>query len=205
MIPVTPQDPPDDFEERVGHKGRAFLASTPHPKSWKNREYWQDIIPDLRQRYQSICAYCCHWISLDTGAASVDHFVPKSIAPERAYDWTNFRLASMKLNSKKGDAQDVLDPFSLKQETFILLFPAMLVKPNANLSDADREAAWATIQRLQLNDDEQLVKARFEWAAGFAIGDYTFQHLQRRVPFIADEIARQNLFDVLPRMFQLRQ
>ena len=163
MIPVKKQPEPADFEDKVAKKGHNFLAQNPRPNSWKNRSYWTEALPDLWNVYNSVCAYCCHWIPLEQGSASVDHFIPKSISPEKAYDWDNYRLAALKMNAKKGDFADVVDPFELTEGAFWLLFPSMQVKPNPGLSENQKKRIWDTIKRLDLNDDEVLVNARLKW------------------------------------------
>ena len=56
----------------------------------------------------------------------VDHFYPKSVRPDMAYEWSNFRLASLKLNCRKREFQDVLDPFTIEPGWFCLSFPSLL-------------------------------------------------------------------------------
>lgn len=204
MIRVNVQPQPSDFADKVERKGQSFLAKNPHPKSWKNRSYWTNALPDLRRAYSSVCSYCCHWIPAEQGSASVDHFIPKSVDPSKAYDWYNYRLAASKMNAKKGDYQDVLDPFELKPDMFILLFPALLVKPHPGLTLEEKQQVWATIKRLQLNKDEVLINSRLQWILEFCDGHIDFEHLQRRAPFIAYEIERQNLASSLTRMFSRR-
>lgn len=205
MIPIVQQPEPLDFQIRVADKGRKFLKKTPHPKIWKNKSYWTEILPDLWDLYGAVCAYCCHWIPLEQGSASVDHFIPKSIAPDKAYDWSNYRLVASKMNAKKGDATDVIDPFGITKDTFILVFPAMLVKPNPELPALLQKAVWDTIKRLDLNDDDILVKARLRWVLDYCDGHISFPHLEDKAPFIASEIKRQDLFEKLPYMFGKRR
>src|SRR5439155_22494098 len=112
MMFIEPKEEPLTFQETVREPGRAFLKTSPNPKSWKNREYWQDCIPDLYDAYEGICAYCAEWIPETTGDPTVDHFIPKSVRPELAYEWSNFRLACLRFNRWKRNYQDVLDPFS---------------------------------------------------------------------------------------------
>lgn len=204
MIPVKKQPEPDDFEDKIAKKGRKFLAQNPHPNSWKNRSYWTEALPSLWIAYKSVCAYCCHWIPLEQGSASVDHFIPKSVLPGKAYDWDNYRLAALKMNAKKGDFTDVVDPFELTEGTFWLLFPSMQVKPNPELPENQKKRIWDTIRRLDLNDDEVLVRSRLGWVLNYCDGRINFEFLKENAPFIAFEIERQNLHEKLPFMFKRR-
>lgn len=202
MIPVEKQPEPADFEDKVAKKGHKFLEQNPHPTSWKNRSYWTEALPELRAAYRGICAYCCHYIPGEQNA-SVDHFIPKSIAPHLAYEWDNYRLATLKMNARKGDSTDVLDPFELAEGTFILLFPAMQVKPKPELSNGIKVQAIKTIERLGLNKDD-IVNSRLKWVLNYCDGRFDFEYLKENTPFIASEIERQNLQDKLSIMFRKR-
>ena len=207
MIPIEPQPEPADFQDKVRNPGESFLndhksIEEGETVNWKNREYWRRILLDLYDSYDSICAYSAHWIPRDTGVSTVDHFVPKSVAPQLAYEWFNYRLASLKMNSRKGKYQDVLDPFKIQEGWFILKFPSVLVKPNFDLSEVRKDRVWATIKRLQLNREDS-VDSRLSWLRCYCNGDISFEHLQRRAPFIAYEIRRQNLRREIKSMFNM--
>jgi hypothetical protein len=195
VIPVVAQLEPADFDEKVRTPGGAFLIMIPRPntKEFERAPYWRQALGELYRAYGKICAYSAHWIPPDTGQPSVDHFIPKNVAPELAYEWSNFRLASLKMNSRKWTYQDVLDPFTIERDWFTLDFPSLLVMPNVNLSLINSEKVQATINRLRLNDDETCVEHRQIWVAGYCKGDITFDFLGRYAPFIAYELDRQNL------------
>lgn len=195
MIPIQEQPEPSDFSENVKNLGVAFLKEVTRPVKWNKREYWQKALPALYQAYSGICAYSAHWIPNDTGVATVDHFIPKSITPRLAYEWSNFRLASLKMNSRKGNHQDVLDPFKLKPNWFILDFPSLLIKSNPTLSIALKEQIHATIKRLKLNDDDTCVRSRKDWLLPFCKKECSFEFLKGHAPFIAYELQRQGLVD----------
>jgi uncharacterized protein (TIGR02646 family) len=193
VIPVEEQPEPNDFNEKVRVPGADFLRTNPKPDSWRSKEYWRRSLEDLHKAYNGICSYCAHWIPCDTGAATVDHFIPKSRAPQLAYEWSNFRLAASKMNSRKRDYQDVLDPFTLEANSFILEFPSLIIKPNPVLNNERKSKASKTIARLKLNTNESSVKARFHWLMCYCDGEITFEHLEKNAPFIATELIRQGL------------
>jgi hypothetical protein len=82
MIRVSPQPEPNSFSEKVRNPGQLYLREVPFPKSWDNREYWRKMLPELYNAYAGICAYSAEWIPLTTGDPTVDHYVPKSTAPQ---------------------------------------------------------------------------------------------------------------------------
>lgn len=194
MIPVQEQPEPDDFAEKVGWPGADFLAQNARPSSWKNREYWRRAIPDLYISYSGICAYCAEWIPRNTGTATVDHFIPRAIEPALAYQWSNFRLASLLYNARKGDYDDVLDPFTLRPTWFILIFPALLVAPNPELSTVQAAQVRKTRDRLGLND-EISYQSRYRWIKAYCNEQISFDYLKRNAPFIGYELERQNLIE----------
>lgn len=195
MIPVGPRPEPRDFHERVGRRGADFLRTTPRPTSasWKGRQYWRNVLPDLREAYRGICAYSAVWIPQDVGTATVDHFVPKSVCPDLAYKWENYRLSSLLMNSRKGNHRDVVDPFDVRHEWSVLRFPSMLVHPGPDLSEEQKERVEQTIRRLKLNSHDQLVQSRLKWVLDFCHDGITFEHLESNAPFIAYELERQGL------------
>ncbi|RLT45169.1 MAG: hypothetical protein DWI57_01400 [Chloroflexi bacterium] len=190
MIPVTRKPEPDNFDRKVRQPGLRFLAENPQPIRWQNREYWQQALSDMRHAYDSICAYCATWIPHSTGSHSIDHFVPKSQAPWMAYEWDNYRYVSARFNNRKG-TQTIVDPFELSSDWFLLDFTSFLIHPNPELSSAEKESIWQTIAILRLNDDEDLVVERQTYFTDYQENQTSFEHLQRRAPFIASELIRQ--------------
>jgi hypothetical protein len=93
--------------------------------------YWTNVIEQLKEPYDYICAYCCFRIHRVTGAASVDHMAPKSLSWDRNYEWDNYRLCSARLNARKNDFTDVIDPFEVKP-------------PGCNGSAADGDSVLST-------------------------------------------------------------
>ncbi len=194
MIPVDPQPEPTDFTRRVRKPGRKFLAGVSQPKSkdWKNKDYWQKVLPDMRVAYKGICAYCARWIPHSTGRHSIDHFIPKSVEPSLAYEWSNFRYVSARFNSRKG-TRSIIDPFQLNEGWFTLDFSTFLIKPNPTLTTDQQKSIQDTIEVLQLNRDEDLVTERQTWVEEFWAGEISFEHLEKKTPFIAYELERQNM------------
>jgi uncharacterized protein (TIGR02646 family) len=204
VIPVLEQPEPLDFEDKVAKKGRRFLTRNPNPHNWKGKSYWTDALQDLWHAYNGVCAYCCHWIPPEQGAATVDHFAPKSLFPHKAYEWRNYRLAASNMNAKKGQFTDVMDPFLLTPDTFLLVFPGMLVKPNPILPAHEKKQAEQTVRRLALNDNEILVRQRLNWVLAYCDGKFNFEFLKEKAPFIAYEVERQGILEQLPLIFRRR-
>jgi uncharacterized protein (TIGR02646 family) len=193
MIPVHMQPEPADFAKKVRNPGQKFLKQTPAPNTeqWKRNDYWRKALFDMRNSYNKICAYCAFWIPHSTGAQSIDHFIPKSIDPDLAYEWSNFRYVSARFNSRKG-TRKIIDPFSLKPDSFILDFSSFFIKANPLLSVIIKEQIEETIKILKLNDDEDLITERQNWYFAYQKKEITYRHLEKKAPFIAYEIKRQS-------------
>jgi len=146
----------------------------------------------MRVAYKGICAYRARWIPHSTGRHSIDHFIPKSVESPLAYEWSNFRYVSARFNSRKG-TRSILDPFLLNEGWFILDFSTFLIKPNSILSADQQKSVQDTINILKLNTDEDLVTERQTWVEEFWAGEISFEHLEKKTPFIAYELERQNM------------
>jgi hypothetical protein len=200
VIRVQKQRQPRAFKRLVGDPGKKFLASTPKPSSadYKNHEYWRRVSRQLYDGYRKICAFSCHFIASDTGLQTVEHFKSKVAYPDKAYSWSNYRLVCGLLNGRKGEFEDVLDPFTIEDGWFVLDFPGTVVKPSGSLSTVRRRKVEATIQRLGLNHDESCIESRQYWLDAycqFAQNDEAtaFEYLSDYAPFLARELNRQGL------------
>lgn len=194
MIHVLKAKEPRGFKPLVQYPGTAFLVAVANPKGndWRGHTYWRACIPDLYKAYGGICAYTCHWIPQDTGSITVDHFLPKDQHPKKAYSWLNFRLASGRLNGRKGTNKCV-DPFKIDGRWFSIDFPSLLVKAGPEAPARKMKLINETIRTLKLNDEGSSIQARLSWVMSYVKGEISFTHLERYAPFIARELKAQRL------------
>lgn len=196
MIPVEPQPEPETFDAAVRRKGRRWLRTrkllgrTQAPSGLVLEPYWRAC--DLHRRYGG--AYLGIFIEPVTGAGTVDHFIAKSKRLDLAYEWTNYRLACAKMNARKGETDDVLDPFALAAETFHLNLLDGSIRPHPKLRGAARKRAQATIDRLGL-DDAECRSLRIGYIQEHMAGDISAAHLARRAPFVWSEARRLGLLE----------
>ena len=166
MIPVSPMPEPANFDEMVRSPGRKYLsrhgirkqgdtAGRRIPWSADKADYWRRCSAELIQEYRSICCYVAMKINRDPGEqdrhTSVEHFVPKSKDPWLAYEWANYRLASCKANRDRGD-RDVLDPFAVEADDFLLMLATGEIYPNPAISESRKKVVTETIENLKLNN-----------------------------------------------------
>ena len=127
--------------------------------------------------------------------ASVDHYLPKSVFQQQAYEWNNYRLAHPKINGYKGDKQGLLDPFSIQPGWFTLDFANCHVKPNTTTSAGVQASVAHTIRELRLNLDDSLVQTRFTIVRNYSKGHCDMEFLEGYYPFISEELKRQGKQD----------
>jgi uncharacterized protein (TIGR02646 family) len=197
VIPIKFQPEPNTFDQLVRKKGKLFLRncsnSRPTTDQWENKDYWKYIRKDLYEAYDGICAYSAHWIPF-TDNPNIDHYIPKSVKPDLAYEWSNYRLACSFANTLKKDYPDVLDPFQICNNMFFLDFPSLLVTANPTLPEKEKKSVEGTIDRLKLNDD-RYINVRSRWLELYCKEGLTIAGLKKNAPFIAYELERQNLID----------
>jgi hypothetical protein len=212
VIPVTKAPKPKGFEEKVRRPGlraiaemvgkvppykrtagKPFKKIASHERDIPAKRfpvYWTKALDDLMAAYHEICAYSCFRICGVTGARSADHFAPKSRSWRHVYRWSNYRLCCSRMNARKNDFGDVLDPFEIKPDWFQLELLGFQVLPNPKLSKATRGAIQDTIDRLGLNDFG-FRAAREEDAERYWSRGYSLQILKEESPFVAYELHRQ--------------
>ena len=198
MIHVEAQPEPASFDEKVRQKGLAWLRrkkialDQPLPPKTTLEPYWRHCLGEMHLGYNGCCAYLAVFFERVTGGGSVDHFIAKSQRTDLAYEWSNYRLACSRMNSRKRDYDDVLDPFDVETGWFHLEPITGRIYPDQELSAEARSAVQATIDRLGLDDGgNREMRARHyqEYRQGF----YTADFLQKRSPFVWSESNRQGL------------
>lgn len=154
--------------------------------------FWREVLPDLIKAYHRICGYTCLYIEQVTGAPTVDHMVPKGRAWDQVYVWENYRLACALMNSRKKDAEAILDPFLVGDDWFALEPVSCQVISGSGAVGEIRERVEATLRLLGLND-EICRAARQEYVECYQTGEIPLSYLERRAPFIARELRRQGM------------
>lgn len=198
MIPVVLQPEPVNFDADVRQPGQQWLiakgialnAIPPDPS--KLPTHWRAYNKVLWNSYGGVCAYLAIYFEWPLGAYSTEHFVAKSQHAGMAYEWDNYRLASLGPNRKKNKFDDVLDPIGLAPNTFILNLASGKIRVNPLLVGQQLLDAEATMKRLKLKDpilDEMRYRHFFQYVSGRIDAAYFEEHS----PFVWYEAQRQNL------------
>ena len=217
MIPVARAPKPKKFDEKVRRPGLCAIAEMlGKPPPYERTEgqprkklkvpkghpplrerdiparkfpaYWTRVLDELMAAYHEVCAYSCFRIHPVTGGRSADHFAPKSRSGRRVYQWANYRLCCARMNARKKDFSNVLDPFEIQPGWFQLELAYCQVIPDPSLAKEIRDQIQDTIDRLGLNDfwEDRLKDAERYWS-----GNISLQVLEEESPFVAAELHRQ--------------
>ena len=126
-----------------------------------------------------------------TADATVDHMVPKSKDWKLVYEWWNYRLACGRMNRKKREFTDVLDPFCIEDGWFVMDMVEFRVHPAATLDEGRKRRVTDTICRLGLNDLDwcETRRRHVAWYREHRMLDI----VESLFPFVAKEIVRMGL------------
>lgn len=195
MIPVVPAPKPANFDVDVKIPGNNWLQNHPNAKSSEFEPYWRNCISELADAYGHVCAYLAIYFERVLGADSVDHFVPKS-DPTRgrqlAYEWDNYRLCCIGENRRKNRGLSPIDPFTMQPQSFFIDFKDGRIYPNPALPQSYQDDCDEAIRVLKL-DEPECREMRKNFFSDYAKGDVSPAYMQRRAPFVWQEICRQGL------------
>ena len=198
MIPVKAATEPAEFDKKVRQPGLRWLrangiaAKGPPPDPAKLPPYWQTMSMELWKAYAGVCAYLAIYFDWNTGASSTDHFVAKSKNAGATYEWLNYRLACLGANRNKNRFDDILDPFEIEPNTFVLNLASGEIEPNPRKRGNIPKRAKATIARLHLDDPENNAM-RAKHYEDYLRHDVSAKHLREQSPFVWYEAKRQGL------------
>lgn len=205
MIRVEPADEPASFDDGIRQPGSLALReiagdpSVPQrtgPKRKHLPQLWTHALPAMRLLYRRTCAYLALHIHRGTGRDTVDHFIACATDRSLAYEWSNFRYASLDANRLKG-TRPFLDPFKVEDSWFQLNLSTFEVEARITIPDADRTAWTNTLKVL----NEPTFCAAREWYHERYFGrkldpfdpdaPMPLSDLLAHAPFIARELRRQ--------------
>lgn len=198
MIHVAAKPEPASFDTEVRQKGLAWLRrkriqlDQPLPPNTTIEPYWRQCLDEMHSSYNGCCAYLAVFFERVIGGGSVDHFIAKSQRADLAYEWSNYRLACSRMNSRKRDYDDVLDPFEVGNGWFRLELVSGRIYPSPDLPAALHEQVTASIKRLGLDDpgNRELRARHFQ---NYFEKGYPEDYLRSYSPFVWSEAKRQGL------------
>jgi hypothetical protein len=204
MLRIELVNEPPQFNLEVRRKGLKWMANRgldlnkELPEGTKLPDYWKACSAQLRMAFEGRCCYSGSYMR-QSEIIPVEHAIAKSLRPDLAYEWANYRYASQRINGRKG-VKIILDPaqFPIGVDIYFLDFVTGSIFPNSVLKKgmpALYAMADQTISALGL-DDELYRDERMEvW------GDYMASSrgkeekllLRKTNNFIWHEATRQGL------------
>jgi len=213
LIPVVfHETPPADFEikvrgpglraitEMVGEEVMPKRPGRKRKKIAERREdlpggcypdFWTRVLDELFEAYSGICGYCCLYIEPGTGDPTVDHMVPKSLNWQFVYEWQNYRLACGQMNTNKDQSVDVFDPFEVGEGFFALELIEFQVVPGPRAAGEILSRVQRTIEILKLDQASKISRQMKTYYDDYFAGLIKWGYLERRAPFLAQEMRRQ--------------
>jgi hypothetical protein len=212
VIPVALAREPADFDRKVRQPGLAaideLVGRTPRIKRRGPRRarvadteseipadrfppIWREALDDMMDAYEQRCAYLAMFIER-TGSPTVDHVTPKSLAWDHVYEWSNYRLCTGVVNSKKGELLGMVDPINARVGWFELDLANFQVVRGTSAPRSHHKKIDATLPLLNIRDCRRQRETYVEdYRRGPGAGGIDLPYLERRAPFIASELRRQ--------------
>lgn len=186
MIRCAMVPEPDGFDAHVRRPGQAWRIE--HPTAPRPRPLWNRYLPHLAEGFGHRCGYTAMHIEEGT----VDHYRSCANYPALIYEWSNYRLASARINAVKKTADDrVLDPFEVGDDWFEILLPSLQMVPTESIPIEARERAAFTLLRLGLRDGEPVMRRRATWYAEFLLGGLSLAGLRRFAPLLGRAVDKR--------------
>jgi hypothetical protein len=152
---------------------------------------WRRAMDDMMSAYEQRCAYLAMFIE-EIGNPTVDHVIPKSMAWDKVYEWSNYRLCAGIVNAKKGELLGLVDPVGAKVGWFALDLLTFRVRRGVSAPETRHGQIDATLPLLNLRDC-WMQRKRYveEYRRGPGARGIDLSYLEYRAPFIAAELRRQ--------------
>jgi uncharacterized protein (TIGR02646 family) len=162
MMKVSRPETPEILQEadQWGVEYAANKAANPsYSFQWKTRNgkpINQHILPLLKAMTADHCAYCDGYPVGQMSLETIDHFRPKSVYPELAYQWQNLFLCCTRCQAAKKEefSDHLLKPDEADYDFnrfFIMNFDSGEIEVNLLATDPDKVKASYTIELLDLN------------------------------------------------------
>lgn len=140
MIKLRKGVVPDEIQQQINERTQRYLRLTqtgePIPESLAAAYKEPQVKELLRAETSDKCAYCESKVShVDYG--DVEHILPKAVAPDRRFDYTNLTYACGVCNTKKGayysEECPLINPYTDDpSDHFIALGPMVVRQPRSD-------------------------------------------------------------------------
>lgn len=152
MIKIERIAPPAELTIGMVQRLMLEFAENKQKNVW-NKEY---IKKQLLQMSANKCAYCEVSVNTSGSYMEVEHYLPKSLYPDKVVEWDNLLPSCKRCNGKKGS----IDPVSFKMINPTVDNPKDHLLLNKYRIVGKDTIGKQTVEILNLNDMEKLVLNR---------------------------------------------
>jgi uncharacterized protein (TIGR02646 family) len=171
-------------------------------KSVKSKYNNAQIKSALVSETHGKCAYCETKI-LHTQYGDIEHFVPKSLQPSKAFEWDNLTLACKVCNTLKSDrdpsANDIIDPYNQDPECHLDFCGAVLFAKNSKRGHETK--AKLSLNRAELCERRKEALERLLSLVENAVFDHLTLSARKAIydDFVRTELADDAQFAAMAR------
>jgi len=199
MIPVPvlgPANEPPHFDLNCRQPGTGWLAAHPALDPHDQSDWWSQFQPALAKHFSYRCGWQATAIQLE---GIVEHMFAcglrkKAPSPfcHLAFEWSNYRYATGRINSRKGTLDDqVLDPVEVLAGWFEVLIPSFrLVATDQIPIGPLRTKAQTTIVKLHLDVGTARLNRWLWYKQSWNAGNPDIPALLRDAPLVADAVQK---------------
>jgi hypothetical protein len=184
MIPVALVPEPPGFDEQVRQRGMRWMAE--NPGADRPRNYWSPFFRALREGFKNLCGYSA---MLDF-SGTVDHFHSFQSRPDLAYEWSNYRYATSRINSSKR-AREMIDPYEVQEGWFEVRLPSMQIVLTDKAPAHVRARAERHGGMLEWLNSEIFKDIRIEWYTQYKVHNLPLENLRDYAPLIAAAVEKE--------------
>jgi hypothetical protein len=174
----VPKDPPPNFHETTTIPGERWLMRNPDTRK-RPRDYWSVHRDYLAECFNNWCGYAI----MRMGKCTVDHYLSCVNNRTRAYQWENYRYVCNSINSSKKKLDtEVLDPFEIEHDWFIVQIPSFLLIID-KVPAEQQQRAERTVNSLNLS--KGFAAYRHAFYRDFLQGNASIKTLRSYAPLLA--------------------
>lgn len=123
----------------------------------------------------------------------VDHFISwnecRQEHPHLAYEWTNYRYASPRINSRKRQARALLDPFEVQHGWFRVELPSLQLVCTEQIPAKHRARAERTLEALDLIRGTRVRRLREGWLRRYRKNQLSLHGLLDFAPLVGEAVS----------------
>ena len=163
MIPLKKLEEPGSLQRNRARWTKELLEAIKAGdkkliNSRKKKYNQQDVKDQLKRETKGKCAYCESRITV-VAHGDIEHVTPKSVEPDRTFEWGNLTFACQICNQNKKDKDDMFDPY-VHSVNELAFFASPILSGRS-------ERAKKTVIQLKLNRAE-LIEDRTEHIKDFS-------------------------------------